>query len=231
MQHGLPPTGLVQAASGHRLPATGLDAGPAPPGLADIAGLACLGGGTMVATLDGPLPVDWLRPGDQVLTRDNGYQPLLWLGQARLPRHPPPEARPLQLSAGALGPDLPAHPLVLGPAQPVLLAGPEPELWFAEAEMLAPARDLAGLVRPVHGRPTLYHLLFAAPEVILAEGLWLASVQATPDHLARLPDRLRATLGAQLAAAHATAARPVLRDWETAMILRQRLDPRQTRAA
>lgn len=201
----------------------------APP--QDIAGLACVGGGTMVATADGPMPVDWLRPGDRVLTRDNGYQPLLWLGQVRLSRRDPSEARALQLRAGALGPDLPTHSMVLGPGQPVLLAGPELELWFGEGEMLAAAQDLGARARPMHGRLTLFHLLFSTPQIILAEGLWIASVQASTDYIAHLPGQMRATMGDRILQAHATAARPVLRDWEAELVLRHRGEPGQLRAA
>ncbi|MGO4914152.1 Hint domain-containing protein [Pseudogemmobacter sp. W21_MBD1_M6] len=32
--------------------------------------------GTMITTLDGLIPVEWLRAGDRILTRDRGFQPV-----------------------------------------------------------------------------------------------------------------------------------------------------------
>ncbi|WP_444462707.1 Hint domain-containing protein [Rhodobacter capsulatus] len=86
------------------------------------------------------MPIDWLRPGDRVLTRDNGYQPLLWVGQHTMPRRAPPETRPLLLAAACFGEALPERDVLLSPGAGVLLAGHELELWFGESEMFAKAR-------------------------------------------------------------------------------------------
>ena len=46
------------------------------------------GGGTLIETDGGPIPVDWLRPGDRVLTFDDGLQPLRWVGRDCLRQQP-----------------------------------------------------------------------------------------------------------------------------------------------
>lgn len=203
--------------------------------VASLLRLPWLGGGAMVATDDGLQPVDWLRPGDRVLTRDNGYQRLLWLGKTVIPRHCPPEAWPRTLTSADLGTaDLdsarsdpiasngaappPARDLLLGPGQRVLLTGPNLQLWFGESETFAPAGALGTPLPAIRDRIVMYHLLFAAPEVFLADGVWLASVQADADYLQTLPAPLRAACGAQLLTAHATAARAVLEGWELTLV-------------
>jgi Ca2+-binding RTX toxin-like protein len=70
------------------------------------AGIPCFTAGTMIATPRGPVPVERLRPGDLVMTRDNGPRPLLWstmrrLGPAELERAP--NLRPVVIAAGTFG--------------------------------------------------------------------------------------------------------------------------------
>lgn len=202
---------------------------PATP--EQIAVVPCLGTGTMVATDQGPQPVDWLRPGDRLLTRDNGYQTLSWLGQVTMPRHSAAATRPLTVAAGALGADLPAAPVTLTPGQRILLAGPQLALRFGEPEMLARAGALIARRTNDAGRQPLYHLLLRDPEVILAEGLWLDSAQATPDYLNLLPEPTRLWMIAHLGDRHRHAARPWLHDGAVAMMHRETAARRASAAA
>ena len=189
----------------------------------EIAVLPCLGTGTMIATAEGPAPIDWLRPGDRVLTRDNGYQPILWLGQHTMPRRAPPETRPLLLAAECFGAALPERDVMLSPGTGVLLAGHELELWFGESEMFARACHALPKAEAGPGRQQMYSLLLATPEVILAEGMWVSSVHADAGYLALLPDRIRGSIGPRVARGHAEPVRAWLDDWEVAMFRRERL--------
>ena len=189
----------------------------------EIATLPCLGSGTRIATAEGPTPIDWLRPGDRVLTRDNGYQPLLWVGQHTMPRRAPPETRPLRLSAACFGEALPEREVLLSPGTGVLLAGHELDLWFGESEMFARACHAQPMAEAGTGSQKLYSMLFASPEIVLAEGMWVSSVQADAAYLSLLPDRLRGAIAARVAAGHAGPARPWLEDWKVAMFRRERL--------
>lgn len=199
----------------------------APPPLrlsaTQVCALPSLGAGTMVATDAGETPVDWLRAGDMVLTRDNGYRPLLWVGQVELVLRPNGSA-PFVLPMGAFGIDQPHRALLLTPSHRVLLAAPELHLWFGESEMFASAAQLVPLFdaapRPCGTSPRLHLLLCAKPEVILAEGLWLETVLATPDFLDLLPTAQRAKLEPMLAGNHHTAARASLGSWEMALLKR-----------
>lgn len=189
----------------------------------EIAALPCLGGGTMIATSEGPVPIDWLRPGDRVLTRDNGYQPLLWVGQHTMPRRAPGETRPLLLATACFGDSLPERDVLLSPGTGVLLAGHELELWFGESEMFAKACHALPKAEAEAGPQKLYSMLLATPEVVLAEGMWVSSVHADAAYMSLLPDRIRGSIGPRVKAGHADPIRAWLDDWEVAMFRRERL--------
>ncbi len=189
----------------------------------EIAALPCLATGAMIATAEGPAPIDWLRPGDRVLTRDNGYQPLLWLGLHMMPRRAPADTRPLRLAANCFGEALPERDVLLSPGTGVLLAGHELELWFGESEMFAQAHHALPKAETGPGRLALYSLLFARPEVILAEGMWVSSVHADAAYIALMPDRVRGALAPKLAEGHGEPVRAWMDDWEVAMFRRERL--------
>lgn len=190
-------------------------------GPGDPAKPALLGASAMVATAEGALPVEWLRPGDRVLTRDNGFQPLLCLARVEYGAPTPP---PFLLPADALGPHLPERPLLLAPWQRVLLAAPELQFWFGESEMFARADALveafqiARQAAPAMQR--LFALICAVQEVIQVDRLWLETAEATPEVLAALAPAARATVTGALAARRANPARITLAPQDLAMFLR-----------
>jgi len=170
-----------------------------------------LGAGVMIETAEGPVPVDWLRPGDRVLTRDSGFAPVLWAGRA------PGAAPAILLREGALGPGLPARDLPLCAGHRLLLRGPELELHFACREALAEAGDLEARAEA----PEAPHYLFLLPrhEAVLAEGLWLESLQPGPAVLAALGPRAAGEIAAALPGAEAMqAARFCLTGAETRLV-------------
>lgn len=163
----------------------------------------CFTLGTLIDTPTGPRPVEELQPSDMVLTRDNGPQPLRWVGRVdlgadHLARHP--EHQPVEIAAGALSPGLPARDLRLSPQHRVLLSGWKAELMFAEDEVLVPAtalRNDRGIrTRTAEGGVTYLHLLLDRHEIIFAEGAPVESLLA--DWLVRgaLPEAQRAELEA-----------------------------------
>ncbi|MBW6507006.1 MAG: Hint domain-containing protein [Rhodobacteraceae bacterium] len=176
---------------------------------------AALDAGAMVATDAGTLPVEWLRAGDRVLTRDNGFQALRCVAHVTF-AEASAATLPLLMPADAFGAHKPERPLLVTPAQRVLLAAPELHLWFGESEMFARSDALmaAFAVTPLASpAPRLFALICAAQEVILADGLWLETTLATPALLAALDP---ASAGA-LVPGCTTAARASLALWELAM--------------
>ncbi len=143
-----------------------------------------LGPGTILMTSEGEMPVEWLAPGDKVLTRDRGAQPVLWVKRVRasapgsmtLPD-------PVVLFPGDCGrAAIPWEKLRLSPGHRVLLRLPEVELNFAEKEVLASVSDLSRRSNarpdPEMGPLVYHHIVMPRHELILAGGLWVESTDA-----------------------------------------------------
>ncbi|MBD3787472.1 MAG: Hint domain-containing protein [Sphingomonadales bacterium] len=138
--------------------------------------------GTRIDTPEGPRPVETLRAGDRVITRDAGAQPLLWVGQRRAGAArliADPGMRPVRLARGALGADGPARDLLLAPGHRLLISGRAPARLFDSEAVLVAARDLLGpgRARVAQDLPGVnyVHLLCAQHQVLRAEGLWAES--------------------------------------------------------
>ena len=144
---------------------------------------ACFTPGAMIETKRGLVAVETLRVGQQVLTRDNGYQKIRWIGQrklgaAELAAHP--QLQPVRIARGALGAGLPEVDMVLSPQHRMLISGSRAELLFGEAEVLAAALHMVGLPGITRARVsevTYLHLMCDAHEIIRANGAWTESFQ------------------------------------------------------
>ena len=129
----------------------------------------CFTAGTMIATPEGERPVEDLRPGDLVLTEDDGPQPLRWTGRRSVPAEGP--LAPVHIARDSFG----QHgDTVVSPLHRVLVRGPLAELYFGEEEVLVAAKDLINgtTVRRIEGGMVDYvHLLFDRHQVIRSNGL------------------------------------------------------------
>ena len=157
----------------------------------------CFTPGTMVETKDGLVAVENLVPGQRVLTRDNGYQPVRWIGRRRLSAAElaaRPQLQPVRIGRGALGQGLPEVDMVVSPQHRMLLTGTRAELFFGEAEVLAAALHLVGnpgIERLVVDEVTYLHIMFDAHEIIRADGAWTESFQPGDMTLRGLDDPQR----------------------------------------
>lgn len=135
------------------------------PGVgASLAGIAL---GTRVATLDGLLPVEYLGPGDRVITRS---------GMCRLRAATAMPARRglVQISPGALGHDRPERALLLGEGTQVLLRDWRAEALFGRKEALVEVSRLIDgqfIAREGAEKVRLFALHFDTAEVIYADGV------------------------------------------------------------
>lgn len=126
--------------------------------------VVCFTPGAAIATPSGPVPVEGLRPGDQVCTVDNGPQPLAWVGR-QLARGTGPHM-PVAVAPGVLGN---ARELVLSPQHRVIA----PMALGLGRDVLVSAKALVGqpgVIRLPRRRVAYLHLMFDAHQVILAEG-------------------------------------------------------------
>lgn len=129
---------------------------------------------TQIATAAGLVPAQSLTVGDRVVTRDNGMQRLRWVGLRCVTTQTDDDDRAVQVSAGALGKDVPIRDLVLSPRHRVLVTGARPQLSFDVAEVFVQAGHLPQ-ARPVAGQNTHLQLMFDRHEVVLANGVWCES--------------------------------------------------------
>lgn len=141
-------------------------------------GVICFTPDTLLATPDGARPIQMLRPGDRVLTRDNGPQEVLWTGHRRMTGarlHAMPWLRPIRLRSGALGTGRPEPDLLVSPQHRMLLRGPTAEALFNTSEVLISAEDLVNdhsiLVDHAVREVTYVHVLLDRHNVIWANGL------------------------------------------------------------
>ncbi|MEQ9692670.1 choice-of-anchor L domain-containing protein [Shimia sp. SDUM112013] len=131
---------------------------------------ACFVAGTKIVTNTGEVAVEDLCVGDLVLTRDNGFQPLRWIGSST--RLASGKDAPIRFEAGALG----QHDAVeFSPNHRVLINSPTAGLLFGENEVLVKAKDLVNdmtIRRRVDHKPVVYvHMLFDRHEIVRGNGL------------------------------------------------------------
>ncbi len=142
---------------------TGRDTGPSPESL------ICFTPSTAIATNRGARPVQDLVPGDLIVTRDRGLQPLRWIGRREVLASGP--LAPIRIRRGVLT-DL-ERDLVVSPRHRLLFHGYRAELLFGESEVLVAAGDLVDgvdVTREPDGSVTYLHLLFDEHEIVYAEG-------------------------------------------------------------
>lgn len=198
--------------------------------------VACFTPGTLIDTDRGPVEVERLTVGDRVLTKDNGYQVLRWIGRRDLTPAElaaQPQLRPILIRAGAFGPAMPERDIRLSPQHRLLLTGARAELFAGEDEVFAPALHflgLPGVVRDAAAAGASYlHLLFDRHEIVRSDGIWSESFQPTGAQLAGMGDAqheevltLFPELAARLSPAndrHYPAARSTVKRHEARLIL------------
>lgn len=145
--------------------------------------IPCFTPGAMIATPRGEVPVETLREGDKVITRDNGIQEIRWTGNRTLNRAELAEGdglKPILINAGSLGRNLPERDMLVSPQHRVLITGETPQLYFEESEVLVAAKHLVGKsgVSIIDTMRTTYiHFMFERHEVVLSDGAWTESFQ------------------------------------------------------
>ncbi len=143
--------------------------GDSDVGFVTVDSVPCFVAGTLIATPSGEVPVEDLLPGDLVLTKDEGAQPLRWVGRRTVAAQG--DFAPIRLAAGTFGPH---RDLVVSPLHRILIRDSLSELLFGEPEVLVAARDLlnGNSVQRVEGGDVEYvHILLDRHQVVFSEGL------------------------------------------------------------
>ncbi|WP_366812571.1 Hint domain-containing protein, partial [Gemmobacter sp.] len=168
-------------------------------------GVICFTPDTRIATPEGPKLIQHLRPGDRVLTRDDGPQPILWTGHRRMTGarlYAMPHLRPIRFRAGAFGTDRPDGDLLVSPQHRMLIRGPQARALFNSDEVLVAAEDLLNDRSVVvdHGarEVTYIHLLLERHSILFANGMESESFHPSNTALDTIEDNQRAGLLALL---------------------------------
>ena len=162
------------------------------------AGVMCFARDTMIRTARGDMPIQMLRPGMSVQTRDAGLQQVVWIGTrtlspARLQAEP--DRRPILIRRDALGPGIPARDLVVSPQHRLLVGSRIARRMFDEPEVLVAAQHLTSIPgvgpAPWQGGVTYLHFVCEDHHLVYAEGACAETLHTSPDALKTLSEAAR----------------------------------------
>ena len=157
---------------------TSIDRARVAAGAREGGGVICFTPGTRIATPEGPKLIQTLRPGDRILTKDDGPQEVLWTGNRRMSGarlYAMPHLRPIRFRAGAFGNDRPEPDLLVSPAHRMLVKGAAAQALFGTSEVLVRAEDLLNdasiMVDHALREVTYVHILLERHNIVFANGV------------------------------------------------------------
>jgi hypothetical protein len=161
-----------------------------------------LAGNTNVRTPCGGRHVANLRPGDLIVTRDAGLQPvrMVWSRTVTAAEiQADPSLAPICLRPRAIGPMMPQRDLIVAGDHRLLIPGYRLSDQPDTAAALIPAREIAGtsdeaFVDRSDTGITYYNLVFDAHHVFTANGMPVESFLITDDALALVEAGVRARI-------------------------------------
>ena len=178
---GFPPVGV---------PLTVVSTSETPNFVADTyATPICVVAGTQILTPRGPVPVESILAGDEVITRDHGVQVVRWAGARSFAAHG--TCAPVRFETGAFGN---SQPLLVSQQHRMLVEGWQAQLLFGDDTVLVPALHLVNdsTVRVVSGGTVQYHhLLLNEHAAIQTNGAWTESFHPGPQALSSVTNDAR----------------------------------------
>ena len=162
-----------------------IDEAPQNVALADLLCVS-FARGTLITLPDGrQCRIESLAPGDPVLTRDHGAQPLRWLGQATVRAYG--AYAPVVITAGTLGN---MGDLIVSPHHRVFLYQRQRRAGLETSELLVQAKHLCdgeAVFQREGGFIDYFSLVFDQHEIIYAEGVPAESLMVNETTVSRLP--------------------------------------------
>lgn len=147
--------------------------------------------GSLVETTAGPIAVEDLLPGDEILTQTGNSQPLVWKGSTSLvPARSDSKGRSHRLTsfmADSLGLQKPTSCVVVGPAARLLRMPPQMSAAPDADQMLTPAQTFQDGMNIFETAPPtvvdMFHLCLPQHAVIKVGGLEFETYHPGPDAL------------------------------------------------
>lgn len=216
--YGLPLARLAPR-TGYAL--VGIDRADAAQTFAQLACVSFTRGTCITLASGAQCPIEALTPGDRVLTRDDGPQPVRWVGQTTT--RAVGAFAPVLIRAGALNND---SDLRVSPDHRLFVYQRSDALGAGRSEVLVRARHLvngASVVQEPGGFVDYFQLLFDAHQIIYAEGIAAETLLLDPRSRAALPGDLPGDLTLDAARRPGHAA-PAHQEFEVAETLLDRPD-------
>ncbi|MFB9223245.1 Hint domain-containing protein [Paracoccus cavernae] len=137
----------------------------------------CFNRGTFILTDRGEVPVENLRIGDLIMTKDHGLKDVRWIGSRILSSATleiNPQLRPIRIRSGALGRNTPTQDLVVSPQHRVLVRSKIAQRLFNTDEVLVAAKQLLlidgiDIAFDIH-EVEYFHFLLSGHEVVISNG-------------------------------------------------------------
>lgn len=161
-------------------------------------GWTCFTRGTMIETDRGSVAIEALRVDDLVMTRDNGLQPIRWIGSKVLTASSLAEnenLRPIRIRQGALGKGIPSSDLLVSPQHRMLARSKIAQRMFGTDEVLVAAKQLCQMdgIDIAHDAEGIeyFHMLFDRHELVIANGAESESLYTGPEAIGSIGERAR----------------------------------------
>ena len=185
-RHYLYPLGPIEAGTDYTL--IDIEDSPSNIPLADLTGMS-LGRGTRITLSDGSQrPVEDLAIGDRVLTRDNGMQPIRWIGKRTV--QAVGAFAPVVISDGVLGN---AENITVSQQHRMLISDWRAEVMVGSKDVLIQAADLVNddtIYVRTGGFVEYTQLVFDQHQILYAEGVPTESLHMSRQILSNLPDEV-----------------------------------------
>ncbi|WP_395539772.1 Hint domain-containing protein [Neotabrizicola sp. sgz301269] len=167
-----------------------IDTDPQEVTLADLICVSFARGTTITLATGAQMPIERLAPGDRILTRDHGAQPLRLLGRATLRAQG--AFAPVVIPAGTLGN---TGDLIVSQHHRMFLYQRQRCTGLATSELLVQARHLVDdetVYLRDGGMVDWFSLIFDRHEIIYAEGIPAESLMVNDATVSRLPAQIAA---------------------------------------
>lgn len=158
----------------------------------------CFASGTLIETEFGAMPIEDLRQGMKVWTRDNDLQEIRWIGSRKLSStvlELAANLRPIRISAGSLGRDIPARDLLVSPQHRILVRSRIAQKIFGCEEVLVAAKQLLQIegidVASDLESVEYFHMLFDRHEIVVSDGAETESLYTGAEALKSLGQAAR----------------------------------------
>ncbi|NSX54208.1 Hint domain-containing protein [Parasulfitobacter algicola] len=203
-------------------------------GTVDYDDISCFTSGTLIETPKGMVQIDHLKPGDQVLTRHNGIQDIVWIGESWISQLDMvcfPALKPISIPYDFVGGQ---RDLLVSPQHRIMLRTPIAELLFGEPDILVSAKYLSKWLpagKPINSGIKYLHIACKNHEIVNADGIWAETLycdETTSD----LTNAMQADLNSEtLSNDPRTAGCRILRRFEADVLMQKLTEQKAKQAA